>query len=64
MHAVQKNLWQTANTVLGGNLATYLAECSSEGKSSRSIAAELAERGVFVSHPTVAMWLREHRAAA
>ena len=51
------NLWQTADTVMGGDLAAELRRLHSEGRSPRSIAAWLGERGVFVSHPTVASWL-------
>jgi hypothetical protein len=51
------NLWQTSDTVMGGTLAAELRRLHDEGRSPRSIAAWLGERGVFVSHPTVASWL-------
>ena len=54
---MQNNLWMTANTVMGGELAPIITKLRDEGRSTRYIAAWLGERGVFVSHPTVATWL-------
>lgn len=57
MPAVRTNLWLTADTVMGGELAATITKLRAEGHSPRYIAAWLGERGVFVSHPTVAGWL-------
>jgi hypothetical protein len=57
MPAVRNNLWLTADTVMGGELASTITKLRNEGRSPRYIAAWLGERGVFVSHPTVAGWL-------